>query len=135
MFLYKNIIVSTRSGSSRLLSFVMSRPAAENCRSDITEVAGIAKKRAATLATRGNNDLLSPHQTSGSTSAATGVDKYRSNSDTSGVGVVALSPRKAIVAERLVGLDLDCWLANLAMTIATMGPNYQQQKSENTGKR
>jgi len=53
--------VSTRSGSSRARNFVMSRPAAENCRSDWADVAGMDKNCFATAAVAGYRWALAAH--------------------------------------------------------------------------
>jgi len=88
--------MSTWSGSSLLCSLVRRRPAAENCRSDVTEVAGIVRWRVATHATSGNSLVVSPPR-----QWVTGVDKYRLNSETACMADVPFSLRNAIVAERL----------------------------------
>ena len=81
MFLYKNIKVSTRSGSNRDLNLLTRRPAAENWRSDWTDVAGIDKYLQAKRPMFGNDDALRDHHSSGAASESSGVARYLSNSD------------------------------------------------------
>ena len=80
MFLYKNTIVSTRSGSSLERSLLTSRPAAENCRSDCVDVAGMDRNCLATFAVAGNAAACSRHQSSASTPDGADAARNRSKS-------------------------------------------------------